>query len=438
MENPLLYLTDPVLRAPTIATVLMCFTSALVGVLVVLRRQALIGEALSHAVYPGILLGALLVGDPLQEGLFALGVLGGAFLFGWLALLVIHRLEGMKVRPDAALCAVLSAFFGWGIVFASHMQFSEPLLYQQAHLYLFGQAATLLDFHIVLYGLLGLIVLGILLLWYREIELVLFDRAFAQSVGVSPKRVDRLLLGLVILAVVVGIRSVGVVLMSAMLVAPAVTARQVVSSLKGMLGVAACVGALGGFMGCYTSVELARGWEERMVLPTGPMVVLVAAAICFGTLLFAPPRGLVFRFGRKMRFRLQCLSENLLKSLWKKGKPVPFTVLKNGQGISGLFLSFLLWRLIRAGWVARQSDGTFQLTEGGGWKAARIVRLHRLWELYLVNCLGTGAERVHRSAEEMEHIITPEIEETLVTLLDHPTEDPHHQPIPPPTKWRAG
>jgi manganese/zinc/iron transport system permease protein len=86
---------------------------------------------------------------------------------------------------------------------------------------------------------------------------------------------------------------------------------------------------------------------------------------------------------------------------------------------------------MKEGHIVQRTDGSLQLTESGEREGARIVRLHRLWELYLVDVLGMGVERVHRSAEEIEHILTPELEERLSRILNDPSEDPHHQPIPP-------
>jgi len=167
-------------------------------------------------------------------------------------------------------------------------------------------------------------------------------------------------------------------------------------------------------------------------LPTGPMIVMVATVICILSLLFAPERGLVLRMIRIARFRYQCVCENILKAIWRISptEEVSFQQIRRCLTDSKWYLRWILSRLQANGWILKKGE-SFELTHDGELKAANIVRLHRLWEVYLADYLGVGAERVHRSAEEMEHIITPDLERELTLLLHDPKEDPHHQPIPP-------
>jgi manganese/zinc/iron transport system permease protein len=150
-------------------------------------------------------------------------------------------------------------------------------------------------------------------------------------------------------------------------------------------------------------------------------------------LLAAPQRGLFVRVFRIAKFRFQCLSENVLKTMWRHGPDSLITIKKiqKFQSASTLYLRFILFRLTLQGWVQKTKSDRYKLTSDGGAKAAHIVRLHRLWEVYLADYVGVGIERVHRSAEEMEHIITPKLERELTKLLKNPKLDPHRQPIPP-------
>lgn len=440
-ESFWLFFTDPVLRAPTIGSMLMCLTAGLVGSILFLRKQSLIGEALSHAAYPGVILGVLAAGvlsvtD--TEGLtLSLFILMGAFLTGLLGIWVIHLLERkLKVPSDAALCFVLAAFFSVGITIASEIQFSYTLLYKQAQAYLYGQAATMTDLHILIYGLLASLVFIVIFLFYKELQVMAFDRQFAKTLGIPTRLIDTWLFTLVILAVIIGMRSVGVILMSAMLIAPAAAARQFTNRLSVLLVLAALFGLLSGFFGNYLSVEAAHYLTERypnsrIALPTGPMIVLLASFICVGALLLAPERGLLVRFVRAAFFRYTCIGENVLKTIWRldaKGQ-ISLKQIARYQTTSIFYLYFILKRLTQQGWI-KKTDHLYQLTPDGEIRAAKIVRLHRLWEVYLANYLGVGRERVHRSAEEMEHILTPELEKKLIILLNDPKQDPHHQPIP--------
>lgn len=437
------YFTDAVLRAPTIGSMLMCLAAALVGVIIFLRKQSLIGEALSHAAYPGVIIGAICAGalsltdsDELE---IAILILTGAFISALAGLWVIHKLEhSLNIRSDSALCFVLSSFFGIGLTLASQVQFSYSSLYRQAQSYLYGQAATMTDINIVIYGVLSLMIFGIIVLLYKELQVITFNREYAQSLGIKVKSIDTLLFILTVLAVVIGIRSVGVVLMSAMLIAPPAAARQYTNKLHIMLLLSAFFGVCSGFFGNYLSVEATNSLmtsypASRLALPTGPMIVLVAATICFFSLLFSPERGLILRLLRIARFRTRCVCENVLKIMWRDSEQQGLTIkeIAKFQGGSTLYLRFILWRLVYNGWVKKIGTQTYSLTSDGKQWAAQVVRLHRLWEVYLVEYLGVGAERVHCNAEEMEHIITPEIERALTLLLKDPQLDPHSQHIPP-------
>ena len=406
------FFTDPIFRAPTWGCILMCLATSLMGVVIFLRKKSLLSETLSHTAYPGALVGISIVAlfFPFGEQWAFLGAIGGAFISSLLGLKAIRLLEEkMGVRSDAALCFVLSVFFGIGIVIASAMQARLPIWKNQIQMLLFGQAATMTDIHIWIYGTLAVFVILFLNLAYRPLQAALFDRNFALTAGVPVIAIERIYFALFLLSLTVGIRSVGVVLMSGMVIAPAVAARQFSDRLHIMLLLAAFFGAASGLLGNILSVE--------GNLPTGPMIVLVGTAFALLSLLFAPKRGLLFRMIRILKFRQRCLEENILNGIWKKG---------SFAETPSLLLNYVLWRLKRGGWVKRD----LSLTNDGKIKAASIVRLHRLWELYLTESLGFQTQNVHRTAEEMEHILTPEMEEKLTHLLQNPKHDPHDQPIP--------
>ena len=436
-SSPWHYFTDPVLQAPTIGSMLMCLSSALVGVIVFLRKRSLLGEALSHATYPGVVLSVLFMAVFFPESdALAPAILVGAFLSSLLGLWVIEKMERrFHVKNDAALCLVLSVFFGVGVLVASRIQFTHALWFKTVQIFLYGQAATMTNIHIFLYAFLALLLSAMLVFLYRQVQMTIFDRDFSGTIGVPVRSIDSLLFLLLVLAIVIGIRSVGVVLMAGMLIAPAVAARQFSHRLWTVFLVAAAIGALSGFLGNYLSIELPQwgmrqGWNWNFALPTGPMILLSASTICALSLLFAPRNGLFTRLVRIVRFRKQCMEDNLLKYLWRHEDRggVSFAQMKRWQSLSFLQMRFLMWRLEGQGWIEK-IDSQITLTKEGKSRASYIVRLHRLWEAYLV-FLGQGVEKVHRSAEEMEHIITPELEKELADLLGDPKRDPHAQPIP--------
>lgn len=423
---------DPLYRAPVIGSMLMCLSSALVGALMVVKRRSLVGEALSHAAYPGVVLsvvvGAFFVAP--NHPFAILIVLGGAFIFSYLGLEVIERLRNRyRIHLDAALCLTLSIFLGIGVVFASRIQFTHPLWHQQSQVFIYGQAATMNDIHILIYGVLSVSVALFILFRFREIEIALFDASYAHSRGLSMHRIIRGIFFLLILSIVVGIRSVGVILMSGMLLAPAAAARSFTDRLSYLLILSGLFGLISGFGGNYLSLILSA---HGAVYPTGPMILLVAVSLSIISLVFAPKKGAVPRMIRGMRFKRRCHLENILKTLWKGGVDVPLSqrgILKwNPMG--RVSMQQALFTLKREGWIVKSGEGKLLLTRDGIARAEHLVRLHRLWELYLVSCLKADEARVHYNAEEMEHIITPDLEKRLTSLLNHPQKDPHQKPIP--------
>ncbi len=433
MPTLLQFFNDPILRAPSIGSMLMCLASSLIGVIAFVKKRSLIGEALSHATYPGVILGILMSAlfFNLNHPFAFLFVSVGAALSSWLGLIIIEKCEKrIHLHPDAALCLIISVFLGIGLTFASQVQITHPVWYRQSQTFLFGQAATMGDHHIGIYAVFSLIVISLIVFRFRQIELIYFDSAFTESLGISTHFFHFLSHFFLILVLIIGMRSVGIVLMSGMLIAPVAFAHQLTDRLGKMFLISAVVGVLSGFLGVYLSVCLPfflSKTPSSFCLPTGPMILLVAVFLTFLSLLFAPKRGFVFRLFRIHRFRLKQQMDHLLKALWKKER-LNLGELQSELGLSRLLLCYLLFFSKKRGWTLRETE--ISLTPSGKRQGAYLVRLHRLWELYLTSQLNVKEERVHQSAEEMEHILTPEIEEKLTDLLKNPERDPHQKIIP--------
>lgn len=423
MSQFLQYFSDPLYRDSLISSMLMCLTSSLVGVIVFVKRRSLIGEALSHAAYPGVVIIVIVTSYlfPNSDMLLSFAILTGAFLFSFIGLFVIEFLEKkLKVNSDTALCFTLAAFLGLGILIASRIQLTHALWYRKIQVFLFGQTATMTGEHVFIYAVLSLLIIVYIVLMFRQIESVNFDPQFSKTIGMKYRMVETSSFVLLILAIVIGMRSVGVILMSGMIIAPAVGARQLTNKFSSMFMIAGLIGLISGYGGNVLSVILPQIFaspnSKYLSLPAGPMILLVAVFFSLFFLLFSPKRGLLSRLIRMMQFRMNCHVENVLKALWKKQSPsIPL---------------WIRWKLLRTKLITKGDEGTYILTDLGNRRATHLVRLHRLWEVYLVDCLGIGEEKVHHSAEEMEHIITPELERKLTEILSNPTRDPHSQPIP--------
>lgn len=431
------FFTDPVLFAPTIGSMLMCGLAGFVGTFAVLQRQSLVGETLSHACYPGVVFALLackiFFAESTDALLIWLPMLGAGLtcLLGMRVVQLLHK--RFKVSQDSALCFVLASFFGIALAVLSLVQSTFPTLYKELQSYLFGQAATQTTIHVVVYSILAIFILSITSAFFRPIKAVIFDPDFAKTIGIKCEKVHLLLLAIIVSAVVIGIRSLGVVLMSAMLIFPAVSCRFWTARLELLLVLSALFGLVSGFFGVYFSHQMSM--LSDVSFPTGPMIVVVASLAFFLSCLLAPEKGIFFRTIRRLKFWSQCQQENLLKALWKHCSQKK-SALFSRRELETFFqakpykLRLLLAALRRRGWIKATGVDTFEMTALGMLWGRKILRLHRLWEVYLVEYCGVGKDRVHPSAEEMEHIITSEIEHELVILLDDPHEDPHHQPIP--------
>lgn len=430
------FFTDPILAAPMWATMLMCLSSSLIGILIVVRRRALLGEALSHTTYPGIAMMIFFAADYLGKAswLFPLLVIVGAFLSATVGMRLIFLLERrFKVSPDSSLCFVLSTFLGIGVLLASRLQFSHPVWVQKVQMFLYGQAATIISSHVWIYAGLTTLIATTLYFFFPVISVTFFDREYAKVCRIRTRLVGILVQVLLISAIVIGIRSVGVLMMSGMLIAPAAAARMVTKRFSHMFIAGGFFGVVSGVLGNMASVYLTDSLQEtssqfRISFPTGPMILIVAVLIAV-TLLFFAKNGLVWRALRRRRFRRVCNQENILKLLYKANDAQVFTHIKDRlcltyiecvRGIASLwFKGYLI-----------SNEGKWRLALSGEKRARRIIRVHRLWEVYLVSEIGVNAEDVHKSAEDMEHIITPKIERELAAKLGHPEKDPHDQLIP--------
>ncbi len=423
---------DPVFRGPFWGSILMAIASSIIGAIAFVRKETLLGESLSHSAYPGVILGVIFsVSLGFKQDLAVMSlVLVFGFVFAYLGYLCIRVLQSkFNVSSDVAQSYILTAFLGLGITLASLIQKSHSVWYQKIRNYLFGQAVTMSDIHILFYGGFALIVTFFVVVYFTQLKAMLFDPVFCKNIGAESKIMKHGITAFFALVVVLGMRSVGTILMCGMIVAPAVCAKQITNRFSKMIVVSAVIGAISAAVGVYLSVIVPEV-SSLQRLPTGPAIVIVASSFCLLAFLFSAKTGLFLKLYRKFSFQSRCVQEHLLKFLWKQAPN--HTTIKDlhNRKISGkLALNLALGKLKRGGWVEKCDNG-YSLSEDGRRKAAYIVRVHRLWELYLSKCLGFSEHQLHNCAEEIEHVITPEVEDELTKLLENPQVDPHNQPIP--------
>lgn len=421
-----LSLSDPNVRFVVLGMILLGISSGVVGCFTLLRKRALLGDAIAHSVLPGVCLAFVLFDS---KNPFIL--LAGACVTGWLSLLVIDFVTTRsRIKSDAAIGLTLSVFFGVGILILTAIQKTGNASQSGLDKFLFGKAAAMIGGDVWVFGGLSIVLILIVIAFYKEFTLLSFDLQFAQVIGLPVRLLEVLLATITVLAVATGIQAVGVVLMAALLITPAAAARYWTDKLSIMLVLSAIFGAVGGIFGAYISYLAPR-------MPTGPWVVVVLSVIAFVSILFAPRKGLLGRYWHHRNNQLQILEENILKIFFHLGETENnffaqrnLTDLQNRRQIPARSLESGIHRLLGKNFIQKNKNNTWQLTEAGKQKASRQVRLHRLWELYLSQYLRIAPDHVHDDAEAIEHIITPELEAQLQAMLDFPKKDPHDKKIP--------
>jgi manganese/zinc/iron transport system permease protein len=296
--NPLLtdLFTDYTLRTVALGTALLGLVSGALGAFALLRKQSLMGDAISHAALPGVVLAFMLTG---LKG--PLVLMSGAALAGIAGVLVVVLLtRTTRIKQDSSLGIILAVFFGFGLMLLTFLQNNPDARQAGLNHFLFGQAATLLAGDVLVMALFGGAALALMLLFWKEFKLLSFDRDFGASLGLPMQRLEILITFLLVIAIVIGLQAVGVVLMSAMVVAPAAAARQWTDRLGVMVALSAFFGALAGVTGTLISTT-AGG------LSTGPVIVLCISAIAAGSLLFAPQRGMAWAWWRRQQQSLNLL-----------------------------------------------------------------------------------------------------------------------------------
>jgi manganese/zinc/iron transport system permease protein len=295
--------------------------------------------------------------------------------------------------------------------------------------FLFGKAAALVGRDLYIFSAVAIVLIATVVVFFKELKLIAFDEGYAKSIGLPVRALNLLLTTLTVLAVVTGIQAVGVVLMAAMLITPAAAARFWTNRVYKMTLLSAIFGAFSGLAGAYVSYT-------APTMPTGPWIVMIISIVAIFSFFFAPGRGILSRTFQQWKLKRTILDENLLKELYHLGekdndmyKQRSIDEIIEERYFPRAPLRAGLSRLRRRKFVERINN-KWRFTELGIAKGKRMVKLHRLWELYLSTYLQIAPDHVHEDAETIEHIITPELEATLEKILEYPDKDPHQSQIP--------
>lgn len=418
---------DPSLRYALAGSILLGITCGLLGSFIVVRKLALMGDALSHAVLPGVALGFLwsMTKNPVAifVGATAAGLLG--------AFTVSLITQTTRLKEDTALGMVLAGFFAVGICLVTMILHLPSGNQTGIDKFLFGQASAMGAADVQLMAGVTVLAVVAIAVFYKEFLVTSFDAGFARAAGFPVKLFHHGLMLLLAFSVVVALQAVGVVLVSAMLVTPAAAAYLLTDRMHRMLLLAAVFGLLAGAIGAFLSF-LGNN------LPTGPFMVLAASLVFALAFLFGPRHGIVIKWWRNRSRGLRVRRENTLKAIYHVMEQRQFV----GEAVS---LRELAERrretiedalaqakaLCRHGLATLQEDRDAILFTPEGWqRAAAIVRNHRLWELYLTNAARIAADHVHEDAEKIEHVLGEDVVRQLERQLDYATRDPHGRHIP--------
>lgn len=281
-----------------LGTALLGLASGIAGTFAVLRKESLIGDGLSHAALPGVVIAFLLTGIKDIEVLIA-GAALSSIAAAWLITITV---ENSKIKFDGALATILSAFFGLGMVLLTYVQSLNNAGQAGLSKFIFGQAATILARDVYITSAAALIIIVLTALFWKELKLISFDVEYAKTLQIPVTFTLILYRSLLIMTIIIGIQSVGAILISSLLIAPAVGARQWTNKLGTM-----CI--LAGFFGMVSAIGGTIWSTTVQKLPTGPAIIVILSVIVLLSLIFAPNRGILWQIRKNRQSKRALLSE---------------------------------------------------------------------------------------------------------------------------------
>ncbi len=410
-----------------IGTTILGVSAGLLGIFVVLRKEAMSVDAISHGTLPGVALSFMLMSTIGGSGAGAQGknilfLLVGAFFSCVLASFTIFVLKHYtKLKEDAAIAISLSSYFGLGILLLSYIQVYDLQNAAGIKSYIFGQAAAMSRFDIILMSGVLLLILTTLLLIFKELVVSSFDKDFTNTIGIKTSLIDTLIYILVILFTVVGIQAVGMLLILSLLVIPPVTARLWTNKIIKLSYLSAFIGGLSSFFGAILS-------SLHTSVPAGAIIVLVSGVVFLFSFIFAPERGLLSGLIRQLSLRAKITGDHLLlenyESLLKLASINNEDKSYKELRLFGRYLDTLSYYdyFLSSCWLFINKYGGLhfaglKLSEKGYNHAALLSRNNKLWKTYITLYGNISQTHVNYSADLVEHVLKPEVVKELELLL---------------------
>ena len=415
MEVLLLLQEEWALRA-LIASSLVGMMCGVIGSFMVLRNMSLIGDALSHAILPGIFVAFVLVGYS------SVGFFVGTLIAALVSAMGITWIQSnVKTKNDAAIGIIFTFMFSIGVIGISYLN-NQQGVHLDLKDFLFGTILGVSDEDILITTIVTVYVIASVVILFRYLFITTFQPTIAQTMGISTKLIHYFLMLLLSFAVVAALRTVGIILVVAMLITPSATALLLSNKLKYVVILSGILGLVSAIIGLIAAIALNT--------TPGPAMCVVATLFYFIAVFLSPSKGLIFRYVRNRKQDRTIEKEDIIKYLYKE-----HTISSNTIGGMATKLG------IKIGNVKRhlqqlKKDGlillsdSVELTAKGKSSGEKLVRAHRLWETYLVDKIGLDDQEIHEEAEKYEHLLTAELLDQLDLKLGYPTTDPHGSPIP--------
>lgn len=400
-----------------VASIMVGVTCGVLGAFIVLRNMSLIGDALSHAILPGVAAAFVLVGYNIF-GFFlgsVIAALVSAVMITWLQ-------QNTSTKSDAVIGIVFTAMFSIGVIAISSI--SRTGVHLDIKDFLFGNVLGVANQDLLMNGMVLVLVVLSILIFYRYLFASTFQPTIASTMGIPVKLMHYYLMLLLSFSVVAAMQTVGVILVVAMLITPASTALLLAKRLPAVLVLAGIIGFLSSLSGLLLSIA----YE----MPPGPAIAVTATFFYLIAALFAPEQGMIAKWVRRNRQTRKIKAEDILKETYKLslGQPFSLDIVKTKLDITNAEIKQGIKLLMQRKQILQLDQDKFQLTDTGKEQANHLVRAHRLWESYLVREMGMDADQIHDEAERFEHFLTADQLDEVDKNLGYPALDPHGSPIP--------
>ena len=417
MNDILGILTEEWAIRALIASSLVGIMCGVIGAYMVLRNMSLIGDALSHAILPGIFIAFIIIGYS-STGFFI-----GTLIAALISAVIMTWIQGnIKTKNDAAIGIVFTFMFSLGVIGISYLN-NQQGVHLDLKDFLFGTILGISNEDIYITILVTLFSLLSIIVFYRYLLISTFQPTIAATMGISVKAMHYFLMLLLSFAIVASLRTVGIILVVAMLITPSATALLLSNRLKNVLILSGVIGFLSAVLGLIIAIILNT--------TPGPAMCVVVTFFYFIAVFFSPKQGFVFKKLRKLKLESQIAKEDIIKAIYKIESLTSdkLHVLSNQLDISNSKLKKHLNTLAKNKQISH-SNHEYRLTLKGKNTAESLVRAHRLWETFLVDKVGLSTDVIHEDAEKYEHLLDSELLDQLDAKLGYPTTDPHGSPIP--------